>query len=34
MATADEWISLFALEDYFEIENRFVRGSGLAATSQ
>jgi 2-methylisocitrate lyase-like PEP mutase family enzyme len=32
MATADEWNEIFRLNDYFELEQRYVRGNGQAAT--
>lgn len=33
MATADEWNEIFRINDYFDLEQRYVRGDGLAATS-
>ena len=32
MATADEWNTLLGMDEYVEIEQRFVRGDGVAAS--
>ncbi|GAA1165828.1 isocitrate lyase/PEP mutase family protein [Ornithinimicrobium humiphilum] len=34
MATPDEWNQLMGLEEYFEVERRFVRGEGQAETAR
>jgi 2-methylisocitrate lyase-like PEP mutase family enzyme len=33
MATPDEWNSLFGIDHQFDLEQRFVRGTGVAATA-